>query len=229
MATPTSAVLENRCYGASRGNRILYVAGRWAVARLEVFGPLTADVITLDGERLTVGSGEVADFVLAADRAVSRTHARLEQINGAWFISDLDSRNGTFVNTARLSTQRMLKNGDEILIGRTRLVFRDPDRHPGPSTETIDPPPELTRRERDVLVELCRPVLSGSAFTAPATVAQIAARLFITDAAVKQHLARLYDKFRIADDEGQTRRTPLANAALSRGAVTLADLRKSGS
>ena len=58
--------------------------------------------------------------------------------------------------------------------------------------------PVLTRREREVLVELCRPRGRGAAFTEPAATREIAAALFVTEAAVKQHLLRLYDKFGFA-------------------------------
>jgi ATP/maltotriose-dependent transcriptional regulator MalT len=80
-----------------------------------------------------------------------------------------------------------------------------------------DPP--LTRRERDVLEALCRPVLSGSPFTEPASIREIAAELVVSDAAVKQHLLRLYDKFGIPDD-GRRRRVELANAVVRSGVLT---------
>ena len=86
-------------------------------------------------------------------------------------------------------------------------------------------PPELTRREREVVIELCRPSIAdtGLAFTEPATVREIAERLFVSEAAVKQHLLRLYDKFEIPDGVDQ-RRLRLANDALVRRAVTRTDL-----
>ena len=77
--------------------------------------------------------------------------------------------------------------------------------------------PELTRRERDVLVSLCRPALSDEAFAVPATAHQIAADLVVTEAAVKQHLLRLYQKFRVP--EGPNRRTRLANEVVALGLV----------
>jgi ATP/maltotriose-dependent transcriptional regulator MalT len=85
--------------------------------------------------------------------------------------------------------------------------------------------PELTRREREVVIELCRPSIAdtGLAFTEPATVREIAERLFVSEAAVKQHLLRLYDKFEIPGGVDQ-RRLRLANDALARGAVTRTDL-----
>ena len=82
--------------------------------------------------------------------------------------------------------------------------------------------PFSLRRERDALVALCQPLLAGDPFTEPASIRQIAAKLVVSDAAVKQHLAKLYIKFGIP--EGDRRRVRLANAALSTGAVSLADL-----
>ena len=77
--------------------------------------------------------------------------------------------------------------------------------------------PELTRRELDVLTSLCRPALSDEAFVAPATAREIASDLVVTEAAVKQHLLRLYQKFRIP--EGTNRRVRLANEVVALGLV----------
>ena len=81
--------------------------------------------------------------------------------------------------------------------------------------------PELTRRERDVLIALCEPVLTDDVFAEPASVSEIARELVVTDAAVKQHLLHLYDKFGIAPAGGR-RRTKLARAAIKLGGVDLA-------
>ena len=66
-------------------------------------------------------------------------------------------------------------------------------------------------------------MLSADLFTEPASIHQIALELVMSEAAVKQHLVRLYDKFGVYD--GERRRVRLANEAVRRGAVTLADLR----
>jgi DNA-binding NarL/FixJ family response regulator len=87
-------------------------------------------------------------------------------------------------------------------------------------------PPRLTRREFDVLVVLCRPLVSDDPFPEPASVKRMATEMFVTEAAVKQHLQNMYDKFGIPT-EGD-RRVRLANEALRRGAVTIAQLRDSG-
>jgi DNA-binding NarL/FixJ family response regulator len=54
----------------------------------------------------------------------------------------------------------------------------------------------------------------------------MAQELFVTEAAIKQHLQNLYDKFAIPT-EGE-RRVRLANEAIRRGAVTIAMLRDGG-
>ncbi len=70
-----------------------------------------------------------------------------------------------------------------------------------------------------MLAALCRPALAGQAFCQPASVRQIASQMAVTEAAVKQHLLRLYDKFGIPGGRGQERdrRTRLANAAAALG------------
>ena len=75
--------------------------------------------------------------------------------------------------------------------------------------------PELTRREVDVVAALCKPALCDDAFVAPATARDIAADLVVTEAAVKQHLLRLYQKLKIA--EGPNRRVRLANEVVALG------------
>jgi hypothetical protein len=58
---------------------------------------------------------------------VSRRHARITLVEGKYFVEDLGSTNGTFVNRGkRLSpgTRQPLKDGDEIIVGKTFLRFR---------------------------------------------------------------------------------------------------------
>lgn len=83
---------------------------------------------------------------------------------------------------------------------------------------------DITRRERDVLVALCRPAASSEVFVEPASVREIAKELVVTEAAVKQHLQHLYDKFGIRETEPR-RRLALAREVLRRDAVPLSDVR----
>jgi DNA-binding transcriptional ArsR family regulator len=195
------------------------------MAALELWRTVGRDVVSLDGDRVSIGSSDAADLVITDDPSVSRVHLVMERMGRVWCVRDLGSRNGTLVNNERLIGDRVLHDGAEMMIGRTRLVFHDRTTSEPSVTEALSAPPDLTRRERDVLRELCRPVLSGSAFTQPASVHEIAQVLYVSEAAVKQHLGRLYDKFGILDDGQGPRRVSLANEAVHRGAVNLADLR----
>jgi hypothetical protein len=195
----------------------------WAVGSyVEVWGRSGRELRALDSARITVGTLDSNDVVVDAD-GVSRVHAVFERFGDTWCVRDLGSRNGTFVNGARIIGERVLHSGDEILLGRLRLLFRGPAR--GNETAAIASPPPLTRRESDVLLALCRPLLTGDAFTEPASIRAIAAELVVSEAAVKQHLSRLYVKFDL-DSQGERKRVQLANAAVARGAITVGDLRK---
>jgi hypothetical protein len=76
----------------------------------------------------------------------------------------------------------------------------------------------LTPREHDVLVSLCRPLVSDDPFAQPASIQQMARELFVTEAAIKQHLQNLYEKFGVPNGVG--RRIALANDVVRRGAVS---------
>ena len=195
-------------------------------AYLEVWTPTGRELVALEAGRLTLGTDQANDLALPADPTLSRLHAVLERYEAGWCVRDLDSRNGTFVNGQRIWRERPLRPGDELRVGATRLVYRS-DQPPGGGTGTqaSEPPPELTRREREVLLVLCRTVLGGAAFTEPASIREIADALVVSEAAVKQHLAHLYDKFGVHGG-GERRRVQLANEALRRGAVTMAGLRQ---
>jgi hypothetical protein len=77
------------------------------------------EVIVLSGAEATVGRASSNDIVFtAAD--VSRQHALLSHDGNALQIEDLDSRNGTWVNGARITNHRA-RSGDEIAFGTLRF------------------------------------------------------------------------------------------------------------
>ena len=203
-------------------------------SHLEVSKPAGRELIPLEGQRVTLGKASTNAVPLEYDETVSRLHAVLENLGFAWSIRDLGSRNGTYLNGERITAERVLRSGDEVRIGKSRLLFWEVrDSGEGKldeETMTAQPlelPPRLTPRELDVLVVLCRPLVSDDAFPELPSVRRMAGELFVTEAAVKQHLQNLYDKFAIPA-EGD-RRVRLANEALRRGAVTLAQLRDTDS
>ncbi|ALA66399.1 FHA domain-containing protein FhaB/FipA [Corynebacterium lactis] len=84
-------------------------------------GPLAGSRMNLDNQRdITIGRSESSAFVLNDDFASSQ-HARLISRDGVWYLEDLDSRNGTFLNGQRVEQPERLTPGMEIRIGRTTL------------------------------------------------------------------------------------------------------------
>ena len=69
-----------------------------------------------------VGRGQDAQFRLP-DTGVSRRHLEIRWDGPVALLSDLNSTNGTFVNSERISSQR-LSDGDEITVGRTTVTYR---------------------------------------------------------------------------------------------------------
>ncbi|MGO9788374.1 MAG: FHA domain-containing protein [Solirubrobacteraceae bacterium] len=191
---------------------------------LEIVSGQEPRSVRLDADRTTIGKASDNDVALSDDPAVSRLHAAVERFAAGWVVTDLGSSNGTWLNGDRVTHPRRIRDGDEIRVGQTRLIVRAASATPETATLTESEPPELTRRERDVLVSLCRPLLARDLFAEPASTRVIAEELVVTLPAVKQHLANLYVKFAIAADES-SKRVRLANEALRRGAVSLADLR----
>ena len=194
-------------------------------AYLEVWRPSGPELVALTGQRITIGKDPSNTVAFEHDGTVSRLHAVLEDYGAGWSIRDLGSRNGTRVNGEQIHTERALHPSDEVRVGHSRLIFRGDRiaRDAMSDTEVAEPAPELTRRERDVLDALCRPLFSGEPFPQPASTRQIAVELVITDAAVKQHLLNLYAKFNVETE--RERRTALAKEAIRRGAVNRAALR----
>jgi len=74
----------------------------------------------VDGEA-TVGRGGGCTISVPSDTFVSQVHARLTERNGALWIEDLGSTNGTFVNGKQLTEAVKLRTGDRVQIGNTLI------------------------------------------------------------------------------------------------------------
>ncbi len=75
----------------------------------------------LRGERLMIGRSPEAEIFLD-DVTVSRDHALLVRRNGEFYLDDLGSLNGTYVNRRRIESHR-LADGDELQVGKYKLTF----------------------------------------------------------------------------------------------------------
>jgi len=90
-------------------------------------GGLNQQYLSLNGSNCwTVGRSDDNNFVLG-DRWISRNHAMLQCMDtGEYYLIDLGSRNGTFINGRRVSVPVTLHNGDAITFGQTELNFYCP-------------------------------------------------------------------------------------------------------
>ncbi|HEX6702959.1 MAG TPA: FHA domain-containing protein [Gaiellaceae bacterium] len=74
-----------------------------------------------EGERTTIGRSPDCEIFLD-DVTVSRKHAAIIRRDGSFFVEDLGSLNGTFLNRRRIESGE-LADGDELQIGKYRLTF----------------------------------------------------------------------------------------------------------
>ena len=133
------------------------------------------------------------------DTEVSRLHAELERIAGEWTVSDDGlSRNGTFVNGARISGRTRLRDGDVLRVGQTvdrlppargrGLDARRRSRAAGSRSPTC-------RRPSARCSSRCARPYKHDEFATPATNQEIADELFLSVDAVKSHLRTLFARF----------------------------------
>jgi predicted component of type VI protein secretion system len=88
------------------------------------------EIIQLDQkDQFSIGRSQAAD-IKVMDIKVSRSHCRIEKRGGKFYITDLGSRNGTYVNGDRITTHE-LTNGDNIKVGFSILRYE----LPGDATE----------------------------------------------------------------------------------------------
>ncbi len=97
--------------------------GRAAHQLLVTGGALAGTRITLGEAQITIGRAEDSTLVITDDYASAR-HARLVPRGGQWFIEDLGSTNGTYLDRAKVTGPTPVPLGVPIRIGRTSLELR---------------------------------------------------------------------------------------------------------
>lgn len=85
-------------------------------------GPYRGREKTVHDKPLTIGRDAEAGIQIL-DRSASRFHCEIFPVGGMFFVRDLDSKNGTYVNDERLSDEELLRIGDVIKIGTTEMIF----------------------------------------------------------------------------------------------------------
>ncbi|MRS02285.1 FHA domain-containing protein [bacterium] len=88
---------------------------------LSTEGDPEADKRAFTQNEVIIGREETCD-VFIPDPVISSRHARLVYRNTHWWIEDLMSTNGTYLNDERVGSPAILINGDELRIGKTILM-----------------------------------------------------------------------------------------------------------
>ena len=86
-------------------------------------GPLSGTKINLGEQAILIGRADDSTLVLTDDFASSR-HARLTNRGGAWYVEDLGSTNGTYLDQQRVQGPLLVAPGQPIRIGQTALELR---------------------------------------------------------------------------------------------------------
>ncbi len=93
-------------------------------------------IALVDAYSWTLGRGSENDIPLS-DKCASRNHAMFQTVGeSSYFLIDLGSRNGSFVNGRRVTIPVSLKNGDRITLGETNLEFYCPETITSPDNST---------------------------------------------------------------------------------------------
>jgi hypothetical protein len=115
-----------------RAGRVASVPPRAAAAKkrqkgsktlVVTHGPLTGTKITLGDQPILIGRADDSTLVLTDDFASSR-HARLTNRSGQWYVEDLGSTNGTYLDQQRVQGPLLVAPGQPIRIGQTAMELR---------------------------------------------------------------------------------------------------------
>jgi pSer/pThr/pTyr-binding forkhead associated (FHA) protein len=118
---------------------------------------------------LTIGR-DSGNHIQINERLASRAHCRLRMDKGKFFLTDLKSSNGTFVNGFKLDTQHEMRHGDVVKIGETIILFDDEMPHPEKAQTA---PPEkaqtafLSPAEVEALDKSAHAAYPGAALNGP--------------------------------------------------------------
>lgn len=86
-------------------------------------GPLTGSAVPLGDTAVIVGRSSTCSLVLDDNYSSSR-HARFFQEHGQWYVEDLNSTNGTFLDGQRISNPTPVATGQGVKIGQSVMELR---------------------------------------------------------------------------------------------------------
>jgi two-component system cell cycle response regulator len=115
---------ETRVTNFKQVNAKLQVSGEACL--VQISGPELGKKYPLDGPELTIGRDEGNDIVVDLDN-VSRRHAKILNRRGRAFVTDLQSTNGTYLNTREVEGEVELSSGDHVQVGSSIFKFLSGD------------------------------------------------------------------------------------------------------
>jgi pSer/pThr/pTyr-binding forkhead associated (FHA) protein len=117
-ASGLRAILPGGGRAATRSGR-----GRTARQLLVTQGPLAGSRITLDSRPILIGRADDSTLKLDDDYASTR-HARIAQQGDEWYVEDLGSTNGTYLDRAKVTGPTRVPLGVPVRIGKTVIELR---------------------------------------------------------------------------------------------------------
>ncbi len=174
--------------------------------------------VALAAERTVVGRSPEADIHID-DEAVSWNHLEIERRGDVLMATDLDSSNGTALNGEPLDRPRRLRGGDVLTLGGHRLEVSEGDLGGGQRTvAAAEPSVALSEEERATAAALVAPYRSEGAFAGrPATRAELAEALHVSERTAQRRLDALAAKLEISGDAGRERPRLIAACVIELG------------
>jgi predicted component of type VI protein secretion system len=172
----------------------------------------------LAAPRTVVGRSPEADLQLD-DEAVSWNHLEIERRGEVLMATDLDSRNGTALNGEPLDRPRRLRDGDTLVLGGYRLELKTGAVTPvGATVASGEPGVALSGEERATAAALVAPYRSEGAFAGrPATRAEIAEELHVSERTAQRRLDALAAKLDVGGEAGRDRPRQIAARVIELG------------
>lgn len=130
--------------------------------------------------------GRSSEALPLTDATISRRHAELTPDDGRWYINDLHSANGTYVNSLRITRRTLLHDGDQLRTGESVLVFGQVDTSPFRGKVQVVPGESME---------------TSFEASAPSNQDSLIMAVPMPEAAAAQHLKILYDVMQVVGTE----------------------------
>lgn len=205
---PTNDEVSGRIYAPGEMDARIWLSG-------EGEGPRS---VALQPGRTIVGRDPEAAIHID-DEAVSWHHLEIENRGGVLMATDLDSRNGSALNGEPLDRPRRLRDGDTLIVAGYRLEVSDPvPGRAGGTVASTAPSVSLNEEERATARALVAPYRSEGAFAGrPATRAELAEALHVSERTAQRRLDALATKLNISGDAGRDRPRLIAARVIELG------------